>query len=176
MSVAFVTPLAHPSRRCGGLGWKLVCGLLPWLVAASTSVAAQADPGYVGVVFARKTVELAAETSGTLTDVHVRLGDEVEEHQVLLTLEAPGLDQEIRGAAASVRAARAEAGKSEAELEEAGRLLDRRQNTSEVFTQEEIESLAARKAVAEANREMARSRLAAREATLRELQERKEAL
>jgi len=153
---------------------RAVLTSLVFLVAAR--VTADETRGYLGVVFALHTADLAAKAPATVQTVRVRLGDSVKAGQVLVILESNELDQDIAAARAGLWAARADSIRMAAELKQVTSVLDRREKVSGAFTQEEIESLVARKVSASANLESARAKIAERVATLRALEDRKQSL
>lgn len=68
---------------------------------------AEADPrGFVGVIFARQQVDLAADVSARVMDVKVQLGTPLKKGEVVASLDAESLRRELSAAQAAARAAR----------------------------------------------------------------------
>ncbi|HEU5055818.1 MAG TPA: efflux RND transporter periplasmic adaptor subunit [Kofleriaceae bacterium] len=66
-----------------------------------------ADPrGFVGVIFPRKQVDLAADVSARVMDVKVQLGTPLKKGDVVASLDADSLRRELSAAQAAARAAR----------------------------------------------------------------------
>ena len=69
--------------------------------------AAKGDPrGFVGVIFPRKQVDLAADVSARVMDVKVQLGTPLKKGDVVASLDAESLRREMKAAQAAARAAR----------------------------------------------------------------------
>ena len=72
-----------------------------------TERAAKGDPrGFVGVIFPRKQVDLAADVSARVMDVKVQLGTPLKKGDVVASLDAESLRREMKAAQAAARAAR----------------------------------------------------------------------
>ena len=69
----------------------------------------EGDPrGFVGVIFPRQQVDLAADVSARVMDVKVQLGTPLKKGDVVASLDADSLRRELAAAAAAARAARVE--------------------------------------------------------------------
>lgn len=69
----------------------------------------EGDPrGFVGVIFPRQQVDLAADVSARVMDVKVQLGTPLKKGEVVASLDADSLRRELAAAAAAARAARVE--------------------------------------------------------------------
>jgi len=155
-----------------------------WIPCFVSVALAQASPapnepathGYLGVVVPRHSADLAPSAPATVRDVRVRVGDAVVPGQLLAVLESPELDQEIARARAELWASRADSTRAAAELAQASAIFERREKASDVFTKEEMEDFATRKASAAAGLESAQARIAERTATLKVLEERRRSL
>jgi RND family efflux transporter MFP subunit len=67
----------------------------------------QGDPrGFVGVIFARQQVDLAADVAARVMDVKVQLGTPLKKGDVVASLDAESLRRELNAAQAVARAAR----------------------------------------------------------------------
>jgi RND family efflux transporter MFP subunit len=70
---------------------------------------ADGDPrGFVGVIFPRQQVDLAADVAARVMDVKVQLGTPLKKGQVVASLDADSLRRELSAAQAAARAARVE--------------------------------------------------------------------
>lgn len=68
---------------------------------------AEGDPrGFVGVIFPRQQVDLAADVSARVMDVKVQLGTPLKKGAVVASLDADSLRRELSAAQAAARAAR----------------------------------------------------------------------
>ncbi len=83
------------------------------------------DSGFVGVVLARESVDVAAPVEGRLETLLVRLGDHVQRGATIATLEEAPFRRELAMAEAARRAAEAEESRSRTRLEEARERLER---------------------------------------------------
>ncbi len=70
-------------------------------------VVAAVDRGYVGVVIAGESVDVAPKTTGELVAVYVRTGDRVEGGDRIATLDDRRAHEELKMTAASLRSAQA---------------------------------------------------------------------
>jgi multidrug efflux pump subunit AcrA (membrane-fusion protein) len=78
----------------------------------------QAPDQYVGVIFARQLVDMAARSDGRLAAVHVHLGDHLKPGNVIAQLESSAIRQQLEMAEASLRSAQAEARSTNVELKD----------------------------------------------------------
>lgn len=131
-----------------------------WLLLLLWAPPASAE-SYVAVVFARDEVDIVAEITGVLEEVHVRLGDPVEKGDLLVTFRDAPLRQELAQAEALHDAAQAELQLRRVELDQASRRVERRGSLDGAVSQEELAEL-------EGAREAAASRVAMAEASVRE--------
>ena len=75
--------------------------------------------GFLGVLVAGESVDVAARTDGVLTDVRVRLGDRVAQDGVVATIDDQPLRDDLAMARATLAAAQAEERRARIELTEA---------------------------------------------------------
>jgi len=139
-----------------------------WLTLLLWGAPASAE-SYVCVVFAREEMDISAEITGVLEQVHVRLGDPVDAGDLLVSFRSEPLRQELTQAEALHDAAQAELELRRVELEQARRRVERRGNLDGAVSQEELAEL-------EGARAMATSRVAMAEASVREREARVAAL
>jgi RND family efflux transporter MFP subunit len=154
--------------------WPVVIAALA-LHERAPAIAADAL-GYLGVVFARDSADLAAQSPATVREVRVRLGDPVKRGQVVAILESPELQQDVAAARAGLWAARADSARAAAELDQVAQLYERRERAKDVFTPEELETMKARRTAIAASLEQASAIVAERTANLRAFVERQQAL
>lgn len=130
--------------------------------------------GYLGVVVSGEAVDVAARVGGQLTDMQVRLGDQVAQDSILATLDAGPLRDELAMARASLRAARAEEQKAALELEEAGERHARWRQAVELqrsaVSEEELANVRYQEKYAASQLEAARARVAEQQARVAELE------
>lgn len=100
------------------------------------------ERGYLGVIVAGESVDVAARSNGWIEKVHVRMGDEVEAGAVIATIDDTAIRSELAIAEATLAAARAGVEKARFEHEQARERLDRRRDISEsgpgVLSREEL--------------------------------------
>lgn len=126
--------------------------------------------GFVGIVFTHNAIDLAPKLQGTLASVKVELGQRVEIGQVVASLDAQAIVQQITVAEAALHAAHAEQRASLAKLEEAAERRTRRERSPEAFSPEEIQTAVLAEKVAVADVEVAQARVAQDRARLSVLQ------
>lgn len=128
---------------------------------ASVVSAETSNPAYVGVTFAAKEVDVAAEIGGILEEVHVRLGDRVDGGAALASIRDEPVRRKLTMAEAAKDEAQAQRDQRAVELELAQQRVDRRQKLKDVLSEEEFSELVSR-------RDAARAALAAAEALVAE--------
>jgi RND family efflux transporter MFP subunit len=164
--------VSHRSRA----GILALSALLAVSIVGAPERSAAQDPGYLGVLFSQETVNVSAEVSGSIRNLRVELGAEVEKGEVLVSLESQDLRSEEEQTRAALQTARALADQAKAELDDVTRLLERRRGAAEIFPAEEVEALETQREVARAEWDAAKSTVLEREATLREVERRIESL
>ncbi len=97
---------------------------------AGTAAAAPADAGghkrrvgYVAVIEARGSTDVAAQLSGEIAEVNVRVGDRVKKGDRIAVVDDTNLREELRVADAAVRSAQARIVQARVEVEEAKQQL-----------------------------------------------------
>jgi RND family efflux transporter MFP subunit len=145
-------------------------------IAACAATSFARDPGYLGVVFSNDAADVSAAVSGTIRRLHVELGREVKQGEILVSLESEDLVSEREQAEAALTTANALAEQARAELDDVDRLLARRRGATEIFPAEQVEALETQREVARTEWEAAKSTAAERAAALREAERRVEAL
>ena len=141
--------------------------------AAEDPVGFLSARGYLGVVVSGEAVDVAARVGGQLTEVQVRLGDQVARDSVLATIDAGPLRDELAMARASLRGARAEEQKAALELEEASERHGRWRQAVELersaVSEDELAKVRYQEKYAASQLEAARARVAEQQARVAEL-------
>lgn len=121
-----------------------------------------------GTLEPRNTVEVGAEISGRVEDVHADFNDRVERDQVLITLDGDSLRAAVRQAQAQLQSAHASLRTSETNLREATSRVDRahRLTGPGALSGQEVETLEAAKERAAAAVDGARAQVAIARASL----------
>lgn len=142
----------------------LPAGLLALTGLSAGAAAAEPSPpagaGYVGVVIAAETADLAAEVAGRLVAVEVRVGDRVRRGQELGRIEPLELPSQIAGAEAAVRLAESGVAQAETDLRLATERAARVEAVPDLFSAEERSRSAAARDSGEKALEAARARQA----------------
>lgn len=125
--------------------------------------------GYVGVILAAETADLAFELRGRLTQVAVRPGDRVQRGMALATIEPLDLKEQLVSAEAAVEMARVGVSQAQTALRLARERVSRLQAAPEVFSEEERSVAAGNLETSEKDLETARARVVQEEAELRKL-------
>ena len=80
---------------------------------------ADASPGFVGVITAAESVDVAPRFQGVVSKVNVRAGDNVVEGEVVAEMDQKSMQEELRAAQAALGAAQAAARQAEVDVEDA---------------------------------------------------------
>jgi RND family efflux transporter MFP subunit len=121
-------------------------------------------------VEAYEQVPLYAKVAGYLKTINVDIGDRVKQGELLAILEAPEVDQRYRAAQSDTAEGQADLDKARADAELAGVIFVRSKDlrAKEAITQEDMDEARARHAAADAQVEVAASRLRAAQARMAE--------
>jgi RND family efflux transporter MFP subunit len=132
-----------------------------------------AADGFLGVLLARHSVDLAPRSEGRLSAVHVRLGDAVPAGGLVATVDVPALRYDLGMARASLEAAKVDEQRAAIELAQAEELLKRRTSLSQsaLATGEELSSAGFQEKLARTRVEAARATLAERSARVGQLRQ-----
>jgi len=142
-------------------------------VAAATLEVPQTEPPersgpFLGVVLPQRTVELPAESEGTLSEIFVRVGDRVEQGDVLARVDSRGARSELRMARADFAASAARRARAQALLRQARRQHARREALgSRAVAVEEIQRAGTEVEALRAEMRLAAAEVAARAARIR---------
>jgi RND family efflux transporter MFP subunit len=150
-------PAATPSAR-------------PASAPASVPSAPPARKGWIGVLVARESVDVTAESPGRVLAVHVKIGDRVRRGDRIATLDTRVVAQDLEMARSSLRAAEAEERRSADELAEARARNERRQANPDFFSKEDLAEVALQAKTAVAAHEVAQARVAEQRARIRQLE------
>lgn len=141
---------------------------------ASASVPAPSAPparkGWIGVLVARESVDVTAESPGRVLAVHVQIGDRVRRGDRIATLDTRVMAQDLEMARSSLRAAEAEERRSADELAEAKARNERRQANPDFFSKEDLAEVALQAKTAAAAYEVAQARVAEQRSRIRQLE------
>ena len=113
------------SRRADSLERRAAAP--PDLVAASAPSAALKhlpESGFLGVVLATQTVDLAPRMNGRVETVHVRMGERVDANALIANLDTAAIRHDLSMGDAKLRVARAEESRAKTELTQAKDELD----------------------------------------------------
>jgi RND family efflux transporter MFP subunit len=125
----------------------------------ATPVAGERAQGFLGVLLAGESVDVAAEVAGRLRAVVVRAGDAVPRGALLASLDAQVAGQDLEAARAVLSQAQIDEEKSRIALADAEGKLSRRQSFPEAFPKEELISAKANRDAAKAAVEGAQARV-----------------
>ena len=128
-------------------------------IASDRTIPGERDPGWLGVVLPRQSLDLAPEIAGQVEQVYVREGDPVRRGQTVALLGAAHDRQELAMAEVGLRAAEAEVSRSRLELADAETRLSSRLAMPDAFPKEEIRRAEIQKQMAEVNLEGTRARV-----------------
>ncbi|HSK80315.1 MAG TPA: efflux RND transporter periplasmic adaptor subunit [Thermoanaerobaculia bacterium] len=143
---------------------------LPASAPASAPSAPKARKGWIGVLVARESVDVTAESPGRVLAVHVKIGDRVRRGDRIATLDTRVVAQDLEMARSSLRAAEAEERRSADELAEARARNERRQANPDFFSKEDLAEVALQAKTAVAAHEVAQARVAEQRARIRQLE------
>jgi len=126
--------------------------------------------GWTGVVVARESVDVTAETQGRVRAMHVQIGDAVQRGQPIASLDASIAGQDLEMARSALRAAEADASRVTEELGEARVRNERRKSNPELFSKEELAEVELRVKTAGAALQVAQARVSEQRARVRQLE------
>lgn len=131
------------------------------------------DLDLIGEVKARRSVDVAVETTGKLVDVLVEMGDEVTKGQLLAKLDTTQLQAKLAEAQAARAMNKAAIERAEAEYQSTASDLARKAPLAEdeLVTPQEMDQLRAKRDSARASVEVARAQVAKSNAAIRVLRQ-----
>ncbi len=142
----------------------------PVLAEAPTPL--DAGDGFVGVVLARQSVDVAAELEGQLQAVYVQIGARVEPGDRIAAVETRELAEQLEMAQAAVRALEPEQQQAAIDMDIVQERLKRRRSLAGIYSREEVAALQAEEQRAAAVLEAAKSQVDRARAFLRQLNSR----
>jgi RND family efflux transporter MFP subunit len=133
----------------------------------------QAPEQYVGVIFARQLVDIAARSDGRLEAVYAHLGDHLRPGDVIAQIESSAIRQQLAIAEASLRSAQAETRSTNVELKDAEVRHKRREGLVKagLVSTEELATAAVQVERARTNLEVAQARVAEHMARVKQTKE-----
>jgi len=137
--------------------------------ATAAAPASQERQGWLGVVVARESVDVTAESQGRLRAVHVAIGDRVRRGDPIATLDTSLAAQDLEMARSALRGAEADEQRAADEMAEAKARNDRRQKNPDFFSKEDLAESALQAKTAASALEAARARVAEQRARVSQL-------
>jgi len=138
------------------------------------AVARGMDPGaargWVGVIVARESVDVTADSQGRLAAIHVKIGDQVQRGDRIATLDTRVVAQDLEMARASLRSAEADAARAAAEAAEAKQRNDRRKANPDFFSKEDLAQAELQTKTSASSLDAAQARVGEQRARVRQLQ------
>jgi RND family efflux transporter MFP subunit len=142
----------------------------PAVAPAQPAAASTQVEGWIGVLVARESVDVTADTQGRLAAVHVKIGDEVRRGDPIASLDTRLAAQDLEMARSSLRGAEADAGRAAAEAAEARQRNDRRKANPDFFSKEDLAEAELQVRTSAAALEAAEARVGEQRARLRQLE------
>jgi RND family efflux transporter MFP subunit len=173
--------LLTAAAGCKGPRAELAAGAAPLAPKPSPSPGAKATPaslapapaqhpGWIGVVVARESVDVKADSQGRLQSMRVSIGDAVKKGDPIATLDTSLAAQDLEMARSVLSGSQADLRRAGAELAEAEARNDRRQKNPDFFSKEDLAQAALQAKTAQSAYDVARSRAAEQEGRIRQLQ------
>jgi RND family efflux transporter MFP subunit len=142
----------------------------PVAKAAPATAPPEERKGWLGVVVARASVDVTADSQGRLQAVYVSIGDPVKRGDRIASLDTRIAAQDLEMARSSLRANEADERRANDEMSEAQARNDRRQKNPDFFSKEDLADAALKAKTAASALEVARSRTAEQRAKIRQLE------
>jgi membrane fusion protein (multidrug efflux system)/multidrug efflux system membrane fusion protein len=146
--------------------------LLPAVLAAAPAPHAGEEPGFLGVLLARDSLDLAPAFEGKLVEVRVRLGDPVRRGQTLFVLDDQWIRQELVKLRADRNEARAGVREAATRLRVAEEEHERLARFPEISAERQIQEARKEVDLARTGLQMAEARLQQEEASVEQLESR----
>lgn len=137
--------------------------------AAATATPSRAE-GWLGVIVARATVDVTADTQGRLAAIQVQIGDQVQRGDRIASLDTRLAAQDLEMARSALRGADADAGRATAEANEAQQRAGRRRDNPDFFSKEDIASAELAVKTSAAALQAAQARVGEQRARVRQLE------
>jgi RND family efflux transporter MFP subunit len=126
--------------------------------------------GWIGVLVARESVDVKADSPGRLRSMHVSIGDAVKRGDPIATLDTSLATQDLEMARAALRGSQADEHRAADEMAEALARNERRQKNPDFFSKEDLAQAALQAKTANSAYEVARSRAAEQATRVRQLE------
>jgi RND family efflux transporter MFP subunit len=126
--------------------------------------------GWIGVLVARESVDVKADSPGRVRSMHVSIGDSVKRGDLIATLDRSLAAQDLEMARSALRGAQADEHRAADELAEARARDERRQKNPDFFSKEDLAQAALQAKTAASAYEVARSRTAEQATRVRQLE------
>jgi RND family efflux transporter MFP subunit len=126
-------------------------------------------PGWIGVIVARESVDVKADSQGRLQAVRVSIGDHVRKGDPIATLDTSLAAQDLEMARSVLRGSQVDEHRAADEMAEAEARNERRKKNPDFFSKEDLAQAALQAKTAAAAHEVARTRVAEQEARVRQL-------
>lgn len=139
-------------------------------VPAAASPAPAPRPGWIGVVVARESVDVKADSQGRLQTVQVSIGDHVRKGDPIAILDTSLAAQDLEMARSVLRGSQVDERRANDEMAEAQARNDRRQKNPDFFSKEDLAQAALQAKTARAAYEVARQRVAEQAARVKQLE------
>ncbi len=137
---------------------------------AAAAPAPAPRPGWIGVVVARESVDVKADSQGRLQTVQVSIGDRVRKGDPIAILDTSLAAQDLEMARSVQRGNQADEQRALDEMNEAKARNDRRQNNPDFFSKEDLAQASLQAKTANAAYQVAHQRVAEQAARLRQLE------
>ena len=145
------------------------CSITPTTAVGQNSAEASAQNNLIGIVFAQRALNLAAEIEGQVDTILVELGDRVNRDQVLARLDSPWVRHDLEMARANISSAQAELDKAILEWDLATERRERRLQVPDSWSLEERAEVRFEADLAKVQVSLARAKLAADKAKVDQL-------
>jgi RND family efflux transporter MFP subunit len=142
----------------------------PAAPVAPPSPAPAPHQGWIGVLVARESVDVKADSQGRLQAMQVSIGDSVKKGDPIATLDTSLAAQDLEMARSVLRGSQADERRAKDELAEAVARNDRRQKNPDFFSKEDLAQAELQAKTAASSYEVARSHAAEQATRVRQLE------
>jgi membrane fusion protein, multidrug efflux system len=142
----------------------------PAAAPAAASPAPAPRPGWIGVVVARESVDVKADSQGRLQTVQVSIGDHVRKGDPIAILDTSLAAQDLEMARSVLRGNQADEQRALDEMNEAKARNDRRQSNPDFFSKEDLAQASLQAKTANAAYQVAHQRVVEQAARVRQME------
>jgi membrane fusion protein, multidrug efflux system len=142
----------------------------PAAAPAAVSPAPAPRPGWIGVVVARESVDVKADSQGRLQTVQVSIGDHVRKGDPIAILDTSLAAQDLEMARSVLRGSQADEQRALDEMNEAKARNDRRQKNPDFFSGEDLAQAKLQAKTATSAYEVAHQRVAEQATRVKQLE------